>query len=260
MIIGISGKKQHGKNAFARMFSALEVFRITSEHNLKAWNKEIRHYGKTPLEIAMNVEAEKKVIHFGLYQHKAFADKLKQIAALLFGIDVTQFEDDDFKNSYLPEEWNTWIEEEAGTIDLDIGQVKMTNKILKRYTYREFLQVVGTNLFREQFHPDTWVNATLADYKPVNESYWPQGVPQPKDGMPNWLITDVRFPNEAKAIKDRGGILVRINRVELFPSDDQHPTETALDNYKDFDYTIYNDSDLEDFAKKVIHFQGKLHG
>lgn len=29
---------------------------------------------------------------------------------------------------------------------------------------------------------------------------------------PNWIITDVRFPNEAKVIKDKGGILIRVNR------------------------------------------------
>ena len=29
---------------------------------------------------------------------------------------------------------------------------------------------------------------------------------------PNWIITDVRFPNEADAIKGRGGIIIRVNR------------------------------------------------
>ena len=30
---------------------------------------------------------------------------------------------------------------------------------------------------------------------------------------PNWIITDCRFPNEAKAIKDRDGISIRVNRI-----------------------------------------------
>lgn len=30
--------------------------------------------------------------------------------------------------------------------------------------------------------------------------------------FPNWIIADVRFPNEAQAILDRKGILIRVNR------------------------------------------------
>lgn len=29
---------------------------------------------------------------------------------------------------------------------------------------------------------------------------------------PNWIITDMRFPNELKAIRQRGGITIRVNR------------------------------------------------
>lgn len=32
---------------------------------------------------------------------------------------------------------------------------------------------------------------------------------------------------------------------------EQHKSETELDNYKEFDYIIYNDSSLEDFEKKI---------
>ena len=32
---------------------------------------------------------------------------------------------------------------------------------------------------------------------------------------PSWLVTDVRFHNEAKAIKDRGGIVIRVNRLKI---------------------------------------------
>lgn len=58
----------------------------------------------------------------------------------------------------------------------------------------------------------------------------------------NWIITDVRFPNEAEAIKDRGGFIIRIDRPGVEPVN-AHPSETALDNW-DFDYRIANASDL----------------
>ena len=62
-------------------------------------------------------------------------------------------------------------------------------------TPRKMLQQVGTDLFRNQLHPNTWVNATFANYHDNN-----------------WIITDVRFPNELEAIKKHNGITIRINR------------------------------------------------
>ena len=70
----------------------------------------------------------------------------------------------------------------------------------------------------------------------------------------NWIITDVRFPNEAQAIKDRGGILIRINRDNGTRAIDvnAHLSETALDDYDGFDYVIDNDSDsVRDLIDKV---------
>lgn len=51
------------------------------------------------------------------------------------------------------------------------------------------------------------------------------------------VVTDVRFPNEANAIRNAGGKLIRITR-HAQPGDD-HPTETALDDYQE-DYTVPN--------------------
>ena len=71
----------------------------------------------------------------------------------------------------------------------------------------------------------------------------------------NWIITDVRFPNEAQAIKDRGGIVIRVNRLDVdkfttnFPQT-LHPSETALDDYK-FDHVIDNNGSLEELIGKI---------
>ena len=59
------------------------------------------------------------------------------------------------------------------------------------------------------------------------------------------VITDVRFPNEAQAIKDLGGLILRIERPGTGPVN-QHPSETSLDSYR-FDAYVQNDSTLGRF-------------
>lgn len=66
---------------------------------------------------------------------------------------------------------------------------------------------------------------------------------------PNWIITDCRFPNEAQAVKDKGGIIIRIDRPGVNPIND-HPSETGLDNWK-FDYKIANLSDIYTLKETV---------
>lgn len=66
---------------------------------------------------------------------------------------------------------------------------------------------------------------------------------------PSWCITDVRFPNEVKAIKEKEGIVIRINRESDYNS--THFSETALDDYEDFDYTIDNNNCIDCLIEKV---------
>lgn len=86
-------------------------------------------------------------------------------------------------------------------------------------TVREVLQIVGTDWFRG-LYPDCWVNA-YRNNLPWREIY---------------LTTDARFPNEVKCIEDLGGIVIRLLRA---PLNDQHESETALDNYS-FKYVVDN--------------------
>ena len=64
------------------------------------------------------------------------------------------------------------------------------------------------------------------------------------------IITDMRFPNELKAVKDRDGITIRVNRPQLISKDFEHESETSLDS-SIFDYTIENDGELVDLVSKV---------
>ena len=67
---------------------------------------------------------------------------------------------------------------------------------------RQFLQMCGTEMFRNVWRDDVWVEILR---KKIREAH-------PKScGV--IFITDVRFPNEAKMIKDEGGYIIRIKRA-----------------------------------------------
>ena len=155
-----------------------------------------------------------------------FAGKLKEISSLLTGIPIENFEDQEFKKTKLGPEWN-------------IHGMPMT--------VRELLQKLGTDALRDNLHSNVWVNALFADYHCVPADRAPDGW-----DCSNWIITDVRFPNEAKAIKDRGGKIIRVDRPFCKPINN-HPSEVSLDNW-DFDYKIGNVSDLVSLAFTVENF------
>ena len=52
------------------------------------------------------------------------------------------------------------------------------------------------------------------------------------------LVTDVRFPNEVESIQQEGGIVIRLTKQKF---EDTHQSETALDSFGAFDFTIKND-------------------
>lgn len=68
------------------------------------------------------------------------------------------------------------------------------------------------------------------------------------------IIDDIRFPNEAKAIEDAGGILIRIEGEQrgpnLNPEALRNITETALDNYT-FKHKINNTNSIEETLRQL---------
>lgn len=118
--------------------------------------------------------------------------------------------------------------------DLDRQEVKeATLKYMDLGTTpRYLLQTLGTEWGRNLIDKDIWVKTLLSDYKRNSD----------------WIITDVRFENEAMAIKERGGLLIRINRGQ---SPDEHSSETMLDNYDGFDYVIDNNGTWGELTDKV---------
>lgn len=160
---------------------------------------------------------------FSKWEIKKFAGKLKEIGGILAGVSPADFEDQDFKNQSMGPDWGDM-------------------------TYRTFLQRLGTEAIRENIHPNAWVNALMADYRPQKMSQY---------NPSQWLITDVRFPNEAQAVIDNGGIMIRVERGQDTPDvSTLHASETALDNWN-FDHIIRNYGDLNKLEKEVKLFCDK---
>lgn len=92
---------------------------------------------------------------------------------------------------------------------------KIMNQITKKTTVREILQQVGTE-FGRNLSPNIWVNGLFSNYKSpchnaeTKEPCSCMGVMCMKPV--NWIITDMRFPNELEAVKKRKGITIRVNR------------------------------------------------
>jgi hypothetical protein len=162
-----------------------------------------------------------------------FADKLKEVASIILGVPRSNFEDRDYKLSELPDEWNVWDKRPTNG-GHDVEPFYSNDPVMRRMTVREFLQKLGTDAIRNGLHEDTWVNATMAGY-------------DSKRTPPNWIITDVRFPNEFDAIKKRGGTMVRVFRHGMTSS---HISETALDTYE-HDIYISNKGNIDDLVDKV---------
>lgn len=97
---------------------------------------------------------------------------------------------------------------------------------------RPLLQRTGTDAGRAILGQNVWVDAIMGDL--------PAGPV---------VFTDCRFPNEAAAAREHGGIVVRIDRPGTGPavaSDGTvHVSETSLDDYE-FDYRITNGGSLAD--------------
>lgn len=210
------------------------------------------------------------------WEVKKFAGKLKQITALLIGCTVEDLEDREFKEKVL-EGWDcyeyeyiygdTSIKKGLSVKEPDEEYEFMSGKFAvldyceeRALTPRLLMQLLGTECGREIIHPNIWCNSTFSDYIEGDVEQWKhvgKEIPYiepiiPKSGS-NWIITDLRFPNEAEAIKEKGGLLIKIIRLQQEPptSEKLHESEVALDNWNDWDEIIYNDGTLEDLESQI---------
>lgn len=99
---------------------------------------------------------------------------------------------------------------------------------------RQLMQRLGTECGRELLGENIWVDSALKDVQPDQ----------------NYVVTDCRFLNEADAIRNRGGKVIRITRPGIGPAN-SHASETSLDHY-DFDAVVLNNSTPEALAGRLL--------
>lgn len=256
MIIGISGKLNSGKDTVGRIIQYLTAAN-TEAGKAIGMHCSIEEYVKSADKSCNDV-----------FQVKQFATKIKQIVCILIGCNLEELEDREFKEKELGEEW--WIIP-AYTNKYPYSRANefsesFVKSIVEKLTPRKLMQLIGTECGRQIIHPNLWINALMSEYKSDMEieygsshTYYPDDVKK----FPNWIITDVRFPNEAKAIKDRDGILIRVNRpcttCNTYDSNlcsnsyhlNNHPSETALDEYTGFKYEIENIGTIDELIEIV---------
>lgn len=98
---------------------------------------------------------------------------------------------------------------------------------------RRLLQTMGTEVGREMFGEDVWVDAL---FKKIGNRFA--------------VITNVRFPNEADEVWMRGGVVWKVSRPGYKPALG-HLSDTALDAYRK-DALLRNDGTIRDLALQVV--------
>ena len=275
-LIGISGKLRSGKDAVAIMIQGL---------NMSLDRDQIIHAVK-----------ENQFFRNGGYDIKRFADPIKDTVCMWLDCSRSDLEDREFKEKPLGEEWwyhkfylDALMEEsimipyngEENEYQVENRPKEYSGYTLIKLTPRKLMQLLGTDAGREIIHPDLWVNTLFSEYKPEVFSYDEEGKnPRAALKYPDWIIPDMRFPNEKQRVEDKGGITIRVERdTELrFPdlydqfqydSDYQdwerwlkenwkddydkiyHHSETALDGATGWSYEIDNNGSLDDLLQRV---------
>jgi hypothetical protein len=105
------------------------------------------------------------------------------------------------------------------------------------WTPREIMQAIGS--FYRSIDQDFWVKA-------LDKSIMWMSPYQ------DFIVTDVRHLNECAYIKSKNGILIKVLREEASEIHGMaHESETALDNFEDFDFEINNNGTLEDLKQSA---------
>jgi hypothetical protein len=116
------------------------------------------------------------------FRRESFAHTLKDAVSAVFGWDRELLEGRTKESRAWREQVDPWWAERLGMPDL---------------TPRWVLQYWGTEVCRKGFHNDTWIASLENKLARAHNDI---------------VITDVRFPNEIQAVRDAGGIVIRVVR------------------------------------------------
>lgn len=112
----------------------------------------------------------------------AFADRLKDTIAVLFDLPRDQLA------GFTPES-RVWREQPLP---------KWSQRLGRSTTPRNLLQQIGSELLRDQFHENIWIDCLMDSIE--------------KSDLDMVIITDCRYPNEIKSLIDNGGKIIEVKR------------------------------------------------
>lgn len=136
-----------------------------------------------------------------LLEHYAFADPLRSGLMEIFNLDPDDFEGE---RKEQPLAW--------------LGR-----------SPRELMQSMGTEWARQLVHPDVWVKIAEQNLNYLQNSL---------SSVVGFVVSDVRFENEAEFIRQRGGTIIHIERPDV-PAVNPHSSEAGVHRHQ-HDLTVRN--------------------
>ncbi len=115
---------------------------------------------------------------------------------------------------------------------------------------REFLQKMGIEIIKEKLNKKAFLLDRLNEDIEILQEFFD-----------TFIITDARFPEEIEYFKERYDNVCSIKLIrnnyddELTEEEKNHITETAMDNYEDFNYILENEN--LNSLKNTAHFIAK---
>jgi hypothetical protein len=182
------------------------------------------------------------------FESLSFAGAVKDVTAVMFNWPRDLLEGD-------TDESRTWREQPDKFWSKNFG---------KDFTPRLALQLMGTEVGRDVFHENFWVLNLESKMKGKKKNY---------------VITDVRFPNEMEFVHRQGGVLIEIQRGAM-PHWYDIAEKANHGDYKaeqflrkegihesewrwiggDIDFTIHNMGSKEELKTKLTQCLTKVYG
>jgi hypothetical protein len=155
------------------------------------------------------------------YQKTSFAGVLKDVCSAIFGWDREMLE-------------GTTAESRLKREETDLWWASKLNR--PGFSPRRAFQLMGTDVIRKNFDDSIWIHAVER---------------QMSQNGGDWVITDCRFPNELKVIKDLGGTIIRVKRG---PEPEWYEYAKIVNNKENYLADVYAEAaDLMATKYKDIH-------
>lgn len=120
---------------------------------------------------------------------------------------------------------------------------------------REFLQKFGTEIGRNllpKIIPDMYMGNSGSPWIRLFEIHW-KSLIEYKGENAKLVVSDVRFEDEAKTIKQNGGIIIRLIRQNKKSGGvHNHSSETSMKTIN-ADYIIYNNGTKKELFEKIYN-------